>query len=186
MCANLGDSRSRDCELRPQKIWKKLRFLAEINSPLTQKPFDVQSWNLNTMWVLMNVLCKPSFKAPSHVTKILQAKNGRKVEEFEPIYLGNYQYWWKMVCDFWAHYQPLFFWLCSFTPTWISFCWFCIFFLTVLFFLSFLPLSTFKLLNALYSKFERLNISRRTFVQQKLGCQVGESSSTESSKILNF
>ena len=42
------------------------------------------------MWVRMNALCKPSLGAPSHVTKILQAKNGQKVDEFELIYLGNY------------------------------------------------------------------------------------------------
>ena len=45
------------------------------------------------MCVLMNVLCKPSLEAPGHVTKILQAKSGQKVDDFEPIYLGNYQSW---------------------------------------------------------------------------------------------
>ena len=30
--------------------------------------------------------------APSFVTKILQAGNSKKVDEFEPMYLGNYQY----------------------------------------------------------------------------------------------
>ena len=35
---------------------------------------------------------------PGRVTKILQAENGQKVDEFEPIYLGNYRYWWKMFC----------------------------------------------------------------------------------------
>ena len=39
------------------------------------------------MWVLMNTLCKPSLGAPSHVNKILQAKNRKKVDKFEPIYL---------------------------------------------------------------------------------------------------
>ena len=37
------------------------------------------------------------------------------------------------------------------------------------FFLLFLPLPSFKLLNALYLKFERLKISGRTFVRQKSG-----------------
>ena len=37
------------------------------------------------------------------------------------------------------------------------------------FFLFLLRLSTFKQLNALYSKFERLKISRRTFVRLKWG-----------------
>ena len=41
------------------------------------------------MWVLMNALSKPSLVTPGHVTKILQAKNGQKVDEFEPMYLGN-------------------------------------------------------------------------------------------------
>ena len=31
-----------------------------------------------------------SLGALGHVIKILQAENGRKVVEFEPIYLGNY------------------------------------------------------------------------------------------------
>ena len=30
------------------------------------------------------------FRVTGHVTKILQAINGQKVDEFEPIYLGNY------------------------------------------------------------------------------------------------
>ena len=73
----------------------------------------------------------------------------------------------EMVCDFWAHYQPPFFWLCLFTSTWI------LFFLFYFFFLFLLMLFTFKLLYALYSKFERLKISGRTSVRVKsglLGC----------------
>ena len=38
----------------------------------------------------MNALRKPSLGAPCHVTKILQANNGQKVDDFEPIYLGYY------------------------------------------------------------------------------------------------
>ena len=67
--------------------------------------------------------------ALGHVTKILQAENMQKVDEFEPIYLINDRYWWKMVNDFWmvfenekflkmvndSVYQPPFFWLCSCT-----------------------------------------------------------------------
>ena len=41
--------------------------------------------------------------------------------------------------------------------------------LFLLFFLFLLPLSTFKPLNALYSKFERLKKLGRTFVRQKSG-----------------
>ena len=44
------------------------------------------------MWALIKASCKPSLKAPGYVTKILQAENGQKVDEFEPIYLGNYRY----------------------------------------------------------------------------------------------
>ena len=46
------------------------------------------------MWVrvLMSDLCKPSLGMPGHMTKILQAEKGQKVDEFEPIYLGNYRY----------------------------------------------------------------------------------------------
>ena len=35
------------------------------------------------MWVLINGLCKPSLDVPGHVTKILQAKNEQKVDNFE-------------------------------------------------------------------------------------------------------
>ena len=42
------------------------------------------------MWVLMNALYIPSLELPGHVTKILQAQNGQKVDEFEPIYFANY------------------------------------------------------------------------------------------------
>ena len=45
------------------------------------------------MWVLMNALCEASLGGPGHVTKILQAENGQKVDEFESIYhLGKYRY----------------------------------------------------------------------------------------------
>ena len=60
------------------------------------------------MWVFMSALCKLSSEAPGYMTKILPAENGQKIDKFEPIYLGNYQYWWKMVFDFWEHYQPPF------------------------------------------------------------------------------
>ena len=119
------------------------------------------------MWVLMNTFCKPSLGMPCHVTKILQAENGQKLRKFEPIYFdNNYRHWWNMVCDFWAHYQPPLFRLCSFTPTWIQVFLFCIFVLT--FFFLLLP-STFKLLNAVYSKSYWLILSRRIFVWQKSG-----------------
>ena len=40
---------------------------------------------------LINGLCKSSLEAPSHVTKMLHAENGKEVDKFEPIYLGNYR-----------------------------------------------------------------------------------------------
>ena len=45
------------------------------------------------MWVLMNGLCKPSLKATGRVTKILQAENGQKVDDFKSIYRGKYWFW---------------------------------------------------------------------------------------------
>ena len=33
-----------------------------------------------------------SLGAPGYVTKILLAESGQKVDNFEPIYLGNYRY----------------------------------------------------------------------------------------------
>ena len=41
--------------------------------------------------MLIIALCKPSLGTLGHVTKILQAKNGQKVDDFEPIYLVNYR-----------------------------------------------------------------------------------------------
>ena len=75
-----------------------------MSSPKTQKPLDVQSWNLCTIWVLINGLCKPSLGAPGNETKMLQAENEQKVDDFDTMNLGNYRYWWKIICDVWAHY----------------------------------------------------------------------------------
>ena len=41
---------------------------------------------------LMKALCVPSLGAPGHVTKIFQAENRQKGEEFESIYLGKNRY----------------------------------------------------------------------------------------------
>ena len=65
-----------------------------------------------------------------------------------------------MVCNFCADYQPPFFWLYVRLP--LLECFFSFYYFL------FLPiLSTFKPLNAPYSKFERLKISGRTFVPLK-------------------
>ena len=95
MCTNFGDPRSRDRELRHKKTLKKRQFLAwkVINSLTTPKPLDAQSWNLYTMRVLINGLRKLSLGTLGLVTKILQAQDGQKVHDFDPIYLGNYRRW---------------------------------------------------------------------------------------------
>ena len=84
------------------------------------------------------------------------------------------------------------------TINWISFSYvhlpqleyyFSFFFLFSYFFFFFnilLRLSTFKPLNALYSKFERLKISGRTSARLKLGVPGWGTPSNGSSKILNF
>ena len=76
MFANFGNPRSRDRKLRHKKH-KKRRFLAWkfINSPLTQKPLGVESWNLYTLAVLRNDLRKPSLEARGHVTEVSLAEN---------------------------------------------------------------------------------------------------------------
>ena len=58
----------------------------------------------------MNGLCKPSLKAPGHVTKMLPAKHGQKVDGFEPISAGKYGFWWKMICAFEHTINRLSFW----------------------------------------------------------------------------
>ena len=63
------------------KKHKKRRFSAWkfVNSPVTQKPLDVQTWNLDAIRVLMIALRKLSLRVPGHVTKILQVENGQKL-----------------------------------------------------------------------------------------------------------
>ena len=52
------------------------------------------------MWVLMNALHKTSLRTLGPVTNILKVKNGQKLDEFEPIYVGNYRYWCKLLVFF--------------------------------------------------------------------------------------
>ena len=42
----------------------------------------------------MNAFCKPRLGVHGQVTKMLQAENGKKVDDFEPIYLDNYHEKW--------------------------------------------------------------------------------------------
>ena len=121
------------------------------------------------MCVLINALCRPSFGAPGYVTKILQAKNEQKVDDFELIYsisiITDIDEKWFVISEHTIH--------------WFAFGYvrlpqlkyhFSSFFLLFFFlFIILLRLSTFKSLNALYSKFERLKISGRTSARLKLG-----------------
>ena len=120
------------------------------------------------MWVLTNALCKSSLGAPDHGTKILKAENGQKLTSN---YIGNYRYI-SVITDV----DEKSFVVCKHTINRLSFGYARllqlenIIFLVLHFFLTFLLTpSAFKLLNALYSKFERLKIPGRTFVRMKSG-----------------
>ena len=109
----------------------------------------------------MNASSKLSLEAPSHVNKIVQAENGQKVDDFEPIYLGKYRF-----VVFEHNINRLY--VDNVRLPQLEY-YFSSFFLLFFFFLFLLRLSTFKPLNALYSKFERLKITERTSVGIKLG-----------------
>ena len=114
---------------------------------------------------------KTEFGGARFCDKNFTSRKAAKSLRIWTLYLGNCWYWCKMVCGFWAHiWQPLF-WLCSFTQlkyyvSCFSFMFFSYFFFLLSFFFSCDFLS--KPLNALYSNFERLKISERTFARQKL------------------
>ena len=135
------------------------------------------------MWVIINVLYKPSLDAPGHETKTLPAENGQKVNDLEQIYLGKYRFRWKMIVIFERTINSLSFGYVRLPQLEYYFCSFLSFFLLFFFFLFLLRLSSFKRQNALYSKFERLKISGRTSVGMKTGVPVGGSLSIEPSKI---
>ena len=158
----------------PKNI-KKRQFLTWkfINSSITQKSLKVQRWNSNTRWVLMNALRKPSLEVPGHVTIIVQAENVKKLtnlNQYISVMTDIDEKWFvileltinQLSFDYVRLAQLGNYFSCS-----------VIFFLTFCFLFFFLlPLCTFKPLNALYSKFERLKISGRNSVQLKWGCQV--------------
>ena len=162
---------------------KKLRILASnfVNSTTTQKPLGMQSWNLRTMWVLMIGLRKPSLGAPGYVTKMLQVENWQKVlNRYISVNINIDGKWFGIFEHTINHLsfgyvrlpQPEYY--------------FSRFFLFSYFFIL-LPLSTFKLLNALYWKLERLKISGRTSMEIKGGGgRLGTAPAIGSSKILNF
>ena len=137
-----------------------------IESLIIPKPLDVQGWNLDTMCVLVNALCKPSFGAPVTWPKFYRPKVGRKWT-----ILNRYI---SVITDIDEKWSVIF----EHTINWLSFgyvhlpqpdYYFSSFFLLFFFFfIILLRLSTFKPLNALYSKFEQLKISVRNSAQVKL------------------
>ena len=113
----------------------------------------------------MNGSCKPRLRAPDYVTKILQAKIGKKLTNLNrniSVNPGIEEKWFVVLSTLSTTFLLVMF----VYPNLILVLHF---FLTFFFFFFFpLPLSTFKPLNAaLYLKFERLKISGRTLVQQK-------------------
>ena len=79
MCANFGDPRSRDCELRHKKKHRRCDFwLENLLVCLQLKTTRRAHLTLGTMWVIINGFCKPSLGAPGHVTKLV---TGRKWAE---------------------------------------------------------------------------------------------------------
>ena len=48
----------------------------------------------------MHGLCKPIFGEHGHVIKMLQAENEHKVDESEPISIGEYRFYWTLICGF--------------------------------------------------------------------------------------
>ena len=100
------------------------------------------------------------------MNKILQAENGQNVDEFEHIYIAVItaidEKWFVIVEHTINHLSfayvrlPQLEYYLSCLRLFSNFCFL-------------LPLSTFKPLNALYLKFERLKISGRTFERLKSG-----------------
>ena len=117
------------------------------------------------MWVLINGLCKPSLETPGHVTKITKRpKMDRKGTILN-------RYIWVI-----TEIDRKGFVIFEYTINRLSFGYFHLpqleyYFSSFFFFLLFLRLSTFTPLNALYSKFERLKISR-FLCNRNRGCHV--------------
>ena len=87
MHANFGGRRSCDTDLRTLKPRKKgLFFFRKFGIlRITKKWLSVERCNLDTTWVDIEGV---SLRAPSHVTKISEAKNRKKVGRFKVVYLG--------------------------------------------------------------------------------------------------
>ena len=153
-----------------------------FDSPLSQKPSGVHK-NSYTMWMLINALCKPSSGAPGSVTKMLHTKKGQKLDNFEPVYLGKYRFWRKMISDFWTHYQPPFFWLCLFTPTWMLLFFFFFFLLFFFFFSGYLFLNS---LTHCIQSLSNWRYQGGLVCGWNWGARLGVSPSIGSSRILKF
>ena len=92
----------------------------------------------------MNALCKSSLGALGHVIKILPAKNGYKVDEFEPIYLINSNIDEKWFLVFERTINHLSFGNVRLLQLDYQYYFSCFLSFFLLFFLFLLPLSTFK------------------------------------------
>ena len=55
---------------------------------------------MSTTWVQTETVCAPSLEAPSHAIAISEVINQQKVDNFKPVYLGNYQHQRKKICVF--------------------------------------------------------------------------------------
>ena len=94
ICANFGDPRSRDHELRHKKTHRKRRVgLENLLICLQLKNHLTCKAEINTQCgCLKNAYADRVLGAPVHMAKVLQAKNGLNVDVFELKYLGNIPY----------------------------------------------------------------------------------------------
>ena len=137
-----------------------------VNSLIIQKPLDMQSWNLDTLRVHMNAFCKPSLGRQVTWPKFYRPKIGKKLTSLNRyiLIISDIDEKWFVVFE--HSINHLSFGYVHLPQLKNYFSCFAFFFV---FFLFLLPLSTFKQINALYSKFEQLKIWSRTSVGLKSG-----------------
>ena len=94
MSANFGDLRSCGHELRHKKNIKNGDFwLENLLVRLQLKSHLMCKANIVHNVGFINGSCKPSLREGGGLaTKILEAKNGQKVDNFESIYLSKYRF----------------------------------------------------------------------------------------------
>ena len=94
MCANFGDPRSRDRELRYKKIIKNGNFWLQklLNRLQFQKHLTCKAEIWTQCVCTYKCFMQTKFEGARSRDQILQAKNGPKVDDFEPIYLGTHRY----------------------------------------------------------------------------------------------